>query len=464
MSIVKYRSEIDGLRALAVLSVILFHINKRALPGGFAGVDVFFVISGFLITSIIYKEYYAGVFKLSKFWLRRIRRIFPALIVMVLIVLFFGKITLYGPDINDLGKHGIASLLSFANFSHWLVAGNYWGGAAENSPLLHTWSLSLEEQFYLCFPWMILLSFKYCDKWAFEIFFSFTLLSYFLFLYEVKFHPAAAFYLLPTRAWELGFGCLSSLYINKNKKSFRFHLMPGFIGLILILCSFRFLGEDNGVTFLIAIPVLGTLLIILFAGDSNSLVNKFLSLSPIVYIGKISYSLYLWHWPILVLSKQYTIKSHIEFSPYIIFFIIFIISVLSYHIIELPFRNKEKIIYYVAPFLVLGVIFGFYLKITDFSQDISMYNKTVWYGSLYNVNPNCDWPESVKKRMNGIVVPNRNSIEKNIYSSGGIFRKYGGPKPEVMVLGDSHALMWSPVIDDVAKYLRLFAQFSGMRG
>ena len=240
--------------------------------------------------------------------------------------------------------------------------------------------------------------------------------------------------------------------------------MPGFIGLILILCSFRFLGEDNGVTFLIAIPVLGTLLIILFAGDSNSLVNKFLSLSPIVYIGKISYSLYLWHWPILVLSKQYTIKSHIEFSLYIIFFIIFIISVLSYHIIELPFRNKEKIIYYVAPFLVLGVIFGFYLKITDFSQDISMYNKTVWYGSLYNVNPNCDWPESVKKRMNGIVVPNRNSIEKNIYSSGGIFRKYGGPKPEVMVLGDSHALMWSPVIDDVAKYLRLFAQFSGMRG
>jgi len=152
LSSITYRPEIDGLRAVAVIPVILFHFNKNLLPGGYIGVDIFFVISGFLITSIILDEYERGVFSFSNFWLRRIRRILPALTAMVLATLVVGTtIVLFAGDINNLGAQGLSSLLSFANISHWLMAGNYWGHAAENSPFLHAWTLSVEEQYYLLF-------------------------------------------------------------------------------------------------------------------------------------------------------------------------------------------------------------------------------------------------------------------------------------------------------------------------
>jgi peptidoglycan/LPS O-acetylase OafA/YrhL len=199
MRAITYRPEIDGLRAVAVIPVVLFHLNRELLPGGYIGVDVFFVISGFLITSIILNEYERGDFSFSRFWLRRVRRILPALIVMVIVTLVAGRLILYAPDINNLGTQGIAALLSFANISHWLTAGNYWGHTAESSPLLHTWSLSVEEQFYLIFPLLLILTLKYLHARLAFTFLFMSMLSVLLFFYGTQTHPSSTFYLLPTK-------------------------------------------------------------------------------------------------------------------------------------------------------------------------------------------------------------------------------------------------------------------------
>lgn len=216
MSSIKYRPEIDGLRALAVIPVIIFHLNNDLLSGGFVGVDIFFVISGYLITSIILNEYEQGIFSFTNFWLRRIMRILPVLITVVLISLMAGIIVLYSPDINNLGNQSLAALLSYSNISHWLLAGDYWGFEAENSPLLHTWSLSVEEQFYLFFPLLLILTLKYLYKWTIFIFFILSCFSLLLFLIGTQVSPSATFYLLPTRAWELGMGALVAIFLFKK--------------------------------------------------------------------------------------------------------------------------------------------------------------------------------------------------------------------------------------------------------
>jgi len=463
---IKYRPEIDGLRAIAVIPVILFHFNNELLPGGFIGVDVFFVISGFLITSIILKEYKGGTFSFTGFWLRRIRRILPALIVMVLTTLVVGTIFLYAPDISNLGTQGIASLLSFANISHWLIAGDYWGYAAETSPLLHTWSLSVEEQFYLFFPLLLILILKNFNKWLFFTFLAFSLLSVLSFIYGTKVHPTATFYLIPTRAWELGIGALLAiLFFEKYLllEDFTNNLFLSVIGISLILLSYVFISGEKGVSPFLIIPVFGATLTIAFAKDN--LVNSCLSFPPVVYIGKISYSLYLWHWPVLVISKQLSLKHNVSFNSALILSVIFLISILSYHFIEVPTRRNNKIVPYILSLLFLGVGFSYILKISDYSEDISVYHKTEWAGRPYNVAPNREMTESGKKRMEGITISGSYNIDIKAYSNGGVKRIYSTTKtPEIVLLGDSHALMWAKVLDETAEELETSISFYAASG
>ena len=316
---ISYRPEIDGLRAIAVIPVILFHLGLDWVLGGYIGVDVFFVISGFLITSILIKDYDNGVFSFSNFWLRRIRRILPVLVVVVLVTLIAGQFLLYAPDVYYLGDQGIASLLSYANISQWLTAGNYWGYAAENSPLLHTWSLSVEEQFYLIFPLFIFIALKYFRNWLAPLVLILCLLSAMLFVYGSKHHPDATFYLLPTRAWELGVGAFLAIFLYKNPnflegKKIQTLQILSVLGLLAVTASYFLIDGSNGLSPYMVIPVIGAGLIIAFSNSSNTIVNKILSFSAMVYVGKISYSLYLWHWPVLVLSKNLTLKTQTEYS------------------------------------------------------------------------------------------------------------------------------------------------------
>ena len=465
MSNIQYRKEIDGLRAVAVLPVVIFHLNNDWLPGGYIGVDVFFVISGFLITSIIIDQHSRGEFRFSNFYKRRVRRILPALLVMVFTTLAVGNFVLYGPDVNDLGEQGLASLLSYANFSHMFMAGNYWGHEAENSPLLHTWSLSVEEQYYLIFPIILVFILKYCRHWTTTALSILCLISIIIFLVGSKIHPTATFYMLPTRAWELGAGSVLAAAVSSGcKLQYNFNSMLSSIGLLLVIASYFILSGNDGVTGLLVIPVLGVVLIIGFSNNRDNLVNRFLSMAPFVHIGKISYSLYLWHWPVLVYASQLTTdNAGLAYFTSVIFIMLFL-SIASYHLIEAPARRHDKALPVIFTGVLIGIVASVFLKLSSFTEDTSMYSRTEWHGNLYSVNPNQQWSESAKKRLTGITLFPSDVASASVYALGGIQKLYGGEQPEIVLLGDSHALMWAKVLDEVAQELSTSISFYSADG
>lgn len=464
-----YRPEIDGLRAFAVIPVILFHFGLSWLPGGFIGVDVFFVISGFLITTILLKEYDKGVFSLSNFWVRRIKRILPVLVIVVIATLLVSRHVLYAPDIYYLGQQGIASLLSYANISQWLTAGDYWGFAAENSPLLHTWSLSVEEQFYLVFPLFIFITLKYFRKWLAHLVFALCVLSFLLFVYGSEHHPDATFYLLPTRAWELGVGAFLAIVLYRNPEFFKTKQLPtlqllSLLGFVAVLASYFLIDGKTGLSPFMIFSVVGAAFIIAFANTRNTLVNKLLTIPAIVYIGKISYSLYLWHWPVLVLSKNLSLKTETVYSNYWLMGLIFLLSVISYHLIEKPTKNTQKTVPVVLAVLLMGVTYSFTLTTSEYSEDVSMYNQTLKEGDLYTSNPVKEASDFSKRKAKGITSAVDGNRNWQAYKEGGVVHNFGKAFPEIVVLGDSHAVMWSSTLDKIAKQLNKSIAFYATEG
>ncbi|MFA6119442.1 MAG: acyltransferase [Parachlamydiales bacterium] len=196
----EYQPQIDGLRAIAVIGVILFHMKYQWISGGFVGVDIFFVISGYLITSIILKEHENRQFKISKFMVRRIKRILPALLTMLFVISIVIYFLLFIDDINSFGEQSLSAIFSCSNIFFWKTIGSYWGPSANNLPLLHMWSLSLEEQFYLVYPLILMFFLSFRRKYAFFSILVIALCSFFLYLYDSS---LSTFYLLPMRAWEI---------------------------------------------------------------------------------------------------------------------------------------------------------------------------------------------------------------------------------------------------------------------
>ncbi len=205
-----YRPEIDGLRTIAVIPVILFHLGYKWVNGGFYGVDVFFVISGFLITKILVSAIEKGTFSMWSFWLRRVKRLLPALLTVIITTLLVASVVLFKPELPNIAKDSLPALFSYFNFYAKNSLGDYWGGTAENSFFLHTWSLSVEEQFYLVYPFFLYLCNKYFRSF-FKPIFILSILSFILFVALLKYKPSFTFYMLPTRAWELSLGGLISL-------------------------------------------------------------------------------------------------------------------------------------------------------------------------------------------------------------------------------------------------------------
>lgn len=337
----KYRKEIDGLRAIAVLPVILFHAGIMGFSGGYIGVDIFFVISGYLITTIILEEKSNDEFSIVNFYERRTRRIIPAL-SFVLIFTTIASYLLMPADLLKSYSNSLVSVSTFASNIYFYLSSGYFDTAASEKPLLHTWSLAVEEQYYLFFPIMVALLWSLGKKTLFSIIVIISCISLMLAQYlSYKHSIDANFYLIFSRAWELFFGSILAFIPLQRIKAEQWQRETiSIFGLSLIIYSVVFFNHQTPFpSFYTLVPVLGTCMIIVYA-NSTSLVGSLLSRKYIVAIGLISYSLYLWHQPLFAFLRLKTIGEPSKFLFVFMIIITFIFAFLSWKYIERPFRNK----------------------------------------------------------------------------------------------------------------------------
>ena len=341
----KYRPEIDGLRGIAVLPVFMFHANVAGFTGGFIGVDVFFVISGYLITSLIYTDIEAGHFLIAGFYERRVRRILPALSVVLLVCLVATWFVLLPNDFLLFSESLVATTLFGSNFYFKNRTGYFYADEAETSTLLHTWSLSIEEQFYIIFPLILIALFRYFPRRKGILLLTCCILSFAANMLWVKHAQESAFYLLPFRAWELLSGALLALgySLPKRPEQNKFvHEITGFAGVALIfICIFLYNRNIEFPGLPALVPCVGAWLII--ASNTNFLntTGKLLSLKPLVFTGKISYPFYLWHWPLLVLLRYRQDNPVTAVQVLLIFVLAIVLSVLTWNYIEQPIRSRK---------------------------------------------------------------------------------------------------------------------------
>ncbi|MBI5950517.1 MAG: acyltransferase [Chloroflexi bacterium] len=338
-----YRKDIDGLRAISVLAVLFNHAGISWFSGGYIGVDIFFVISGYLITSIIFREIQSNQFSLIRFYERRIRRILPALLGL-LVFTVTACAMLYDHDtekFKEFGKSVIATALFVSNINFWKEAG-YFSAPSQLKPLLHTWSLAVEEQFYILYPLFMFAIYRYAKKMAPFILTGVAILSFGFAVYTTLNNPSTAFYLFHLRAWELLIGGMLALNFFPTELGKKYSNLIGFMGLALTTVPIFLYTKSTAFPGLAALaPVLGAVLILFSGMDGKSLVARFLSISPLVFIGQISYSLYLWHWPLVIFVKYYKITPLTPIELGLLILMIILISALSWHFVETPFRSKQ---------------------------------------------------------------------------------------------------------------------------
>lgn len=431
----KYRPEIDGLRALAVLGVVFFHFGLGC-SGGFVGVDVFFVISGFLITQIIVREVEGGKFSFIEFWARRIRRILPAVLVVVITTFLVGYFILEPLALSSLGKSGVAYSLLVSNVFFWR-ANDYFSEAADLQPLLHTWSLSVEEQFYLFYPLVLVFLLRKKRAHVIHILFFLLFVSLVISIWAVPKFPSGAFYLLPTRAWELILGGVLALKGSELKSSNAVKEAVSGLGLLFILWTM--FAYDSATTFPGLNAILPTLGAVFFIGANSSgvtLSGKVLSWKPLVYIGLASYSIYLWHWPVLVFVKHL----FVDVSTLIIvlsLLVTVLLSFLSWRFIEIPFRNSQRL---KAP--RQAILFGGIATAVTFLCAF-VFLKSGGFPNRFDSNmqaivKDISWVGREYESVNNLGVP----IGSNVKVEA---------SPDFVIMGDSHGMVASSVIDKAAK-------------
>ncbi|MEO0618082.1 MAG: acyltransferase family protein [Pseudomonadota bacterium] len=337
----KYRRDIDGLRALAVVPVVLFHAHLPVLPGGYVGVDIFFVISGFLITGILHREITNDTFTFADFYERRARRILPALIAVLTTTLVVAAALMLPDDFEDATTSAAAALFSVANILFWLDSG-YFSGPAEAKPLLHTWSLGVEEQFYIFWP-IILIVLARIKRPSLPLAIGIiTIVSFTISEWQVQHAPDAAFYLLPSRAWQLAVGgglAIGMITAPRSQRLATIAATAGLLAIVVAMLTFTPRTPFPGVSALL--PTLGAALIIWSGTGQTPWVARLLSVPPMVGIGLISYALYLWHWPVFVLAK-YVSREPLSGLSYVFLTATAVaLAALTYRFIEQPFRRRD---------------------------------------------------------------------------------------------------------------------------
>jgi len=378
---VKYRPEIDGLRALAIVPVILFHSGFNLISGGYAGVDIFFVISGYLITQILLNDIHCGKFSIINFYERRARRILPALFFVLISTIPFAWLLLPAGELVAYSKSITAVSLFVSNFFFWLDGG-YFEVSSDLKPLLHTWSLAVEEQFYIFFPIFLIFLWRLGKKFILPVIFITAIIGLVLAQIFTQTNPTASFFLLPSRAWELAMGALAAIALfNKSasgENTFsslgpKFNELLSAIGLVFIIVSLFLLNNQTPHPGLYTLlPTVGAALVILFA-NGQTLTGAMLSKPLFVGIGLISFSAYLWHQPVLVFSRFLHVSANPACTISLII-LIFSLSILTWKFVEQPFRRKDyinrKYIFSLCfVFTIFLASFGLLTSKVDFDQE-----------------------------------------------------------------------------------------------
>ena len=436
----KYRPDIDGLRALAILPVLLFHADLGC-TGGFVGVDVFFVISGFLITSLILKEINSDAFSLIRFWERRIRRIIPALIVVIAVTLLAGWFLYLPEDFCSVGKSVMAQVTLMSNVYFWRLTG-YFAAGVDTKPLLHTWSLAVEEQFYVFFP-LLLIFLARMKRFSFaKTIFWLGIGSFVLSVIGSYTKPAATFYLLPTRAWELMIGAFLAAIPEKQVSNPWLNETVGLTGRGLILFSILYYSQDTRFPGLAAIPpCFGAAMIIVSGSGKSTLIGRVLTLRPIVFIGLISYPLYLWHWPLLVFSKYLAIKPQSTEIRVVLLMVSAALATLSWKYIETPFR-KRRIFHERRPLFIMT------------GSSVAVLLVAGLWVYYYNGLPSrlSAKIRSYADSRNQSAFNNNRSLDD---AMAGRFIEFGSKETNqpvtVLIWGDSHAMAITSILDDLCQ-------------
>ncbi|MFL2693714.1 MAG: acyltransferase family protein [Gammaproteobacteria bacterium] len=398
----KYRAEIDGLRALAVMPVILFHAGIEGFSGGFVGVDVFFVISGYLITTIIISEMAEGQFSIVNFYERRARRILPALFFVMAVCIPFAWYFMLPSQLKEFGDSLVSVSLFVSNIYFWLGSGYFAIGQTEN-PLLHTWSLAVEEQFYIFFPLFLIIFWKLGLRRLIIFLLIIFLISFGIANWAAFFGwhqkiTAGGFFLIPTRAWELLIGSFLAFYLKfyGNRIDNFWGELLSFSGLMLIIVSIVFFDRTTPFPSIYTlVPVLGTGLLIL--SSSDAIVQKFLRLQVIVGLGLISYSAYLWHQPIFAFAHiaGATFSNSLYLS---LILISLFLAYISWRFIEKPFRNRsimsKKVIFTFSSlgiliFISLGSLFSSFNGFAERSPHYAEIKRELEWPNIYNRTEEC---------------------------------------------------------------------------
>lgn len=446
-----YRPEIDGLRALAVVSVILYHAGTL-VPGGYVGVDVFFVISGYLIASIVIRGKEWDTFRLTEFWERRLRRLFPAWLAMIVVTTGPALFLLIPEHLKEYGESILSQPTITANFHFWERSG-YFEPESGWQPLLHTWSLAVEEQFYLFFPLILPPLLSRGRRLAIVVTALFGMASFALCLYTTGREPEFAFYLLPTRIWELNFGVLLALAPGLAARfGPKMRELLGSAGLLLIGAALVFFGPDTPFPGSAALlPCLGTALVILANTQGLTRTGRWLAAPPFVAIGRISYPLYLWHWPCLALLTYACIDDAPLWAVCLMVTLSFLLAWLTYQWIEKPVRDRRFLA--TPKSLILAAGAGVVAVVA--------------VGLLFSRSGGLPgrFPELGRFGIDEILRPKVATIEQ--------WEQKGGPPrlgdlnatgPGILVWGDSHALSLTRLFDELGKTHRVKVTVAAMAG
>jgi peptidoglycan/LPS O-acetylase OafA/YrhL len=465
---------LDGLRAVAIVPVVLFHVFPDLLPGGFTGVDVFFVLSGFLISSLILHGLRDGSFTFGGFYARRIRRLLPNAVLTILVTVLLAHWLSLPSASRTVSHHALWALFNLSNFFIRDHIGGYWGDAAAAAPLVHTWSLAVEEQFYLLFPALLFSIAR--GRGLFPILGALAAVSL---VFCVAFTPTArlvTFYLLPARAWELLLGALLAAWrtpvaVDRPLRTFRASWpieIAGVLGMALILYGLATIHDDRGFPGSLAlIPALGTLAVMVSAADGRSWVSRWLSTRPMVAIGRASYSLYLWHWPLITLARNYAGLTGRNETAFAIAgaFASVVVAILVYRTIEIPFRRRgperwNRLGALAAGFAVTVVICALGLRGTVIADTRHAFDAVLFRGLVYNVSESVvGLRTGMPSKLADVEMSRPDARRERSWESGGILRSWGDTPPRVVVLGSSHALMYAGTIDDICRELGLSVAF-----